>query len=152
MAASATYGDDPANSSLDQVRLLIGDTVCADALLSDNEILFFITECGNAAYAAVKAAEAIAGQFARSVTTRTGQVSKSLSDRMQHYLDLASRLQVRADAGAGSVAAPIFTALTEADKDVDRDDPNTVQPQFRIGQDDNPRQGADRVDDTLLNP
>ncbi len=149
MAAPATYGDDPTNSALDNVRLLVGDTVCEMALLSDSEIKFFLTDAGSAAFAAVKAAEAIAAKFAREITVKTGGVTKNLSDRMQHYLDLAARLLVRANEQVDG--APIFTALDRSSRD-DRLDESLVQPQFFIGQDDNPRKGDIGPDESLLDP
>ena len=68
---------------------------------------------------------------------------------MQHYLDLARRLDARAAETGG---APIFTALSKADKREDRNDPSLVQPQFRIGQDDNPRKASALTPDEILNP
>ena len=148
-ASGATYGANPEGSELDRVRLLIGDTDCANALLVDSEIQFYIDGCGSADFGAPRAAEAIAGKFARKVTTRTGGVSKSNSDLMQHYLDLANRLDARAAETGG---APIFTAMTKDDKRQDRLDPSLVQPQFRIGQDDNPRKAPVVTPDEILNP
>ena len=138
-ASGSTYGGNPESSELDRVRLLIGDTDCTNAHLTDAEIQFYIDGCGSADFGAPRAAEAIAGKFASKVTIRTGSVSKSNSDLMQHYLDLAKRLDARAAETGG---APIFTALTKSDKLDDRQDPSLVQPNFRIGQDDNPRKGA----------
>lgn len=133
---AATYGNDPENSELDHVRLLIGDTTCADALLLDNEINFFLANEANPCYAAAEAARAIAAKFARKVTIGTGGVSKSLSDLMQHFLDLARSLRIKADELGG---APVFTALRKSDKRADREDEDLVQPVFFVGQDDNPR-------------
>lgn len=149
----ATYGNDPANSSLDLVRFLIGDTECPSAFLSDNEINALVTLEGNAGYAAVRAAESIAGQFARKFDIKTGAVSKSQSQAFTHYMDLAKRLKADADAGGlgtGGAGAPIFTALTKDDKREDRLDESLVQPNFRIGQDDNPRQLRRRDQDPRL--
>lgn len=146
-ATGATYGNDPTNSALDEVRLLVGDTVCAKALLLDSEIQFFITEEGSAAFAAPRAAEAIAAKFCRDVDVSTGSVSKSLSQAAEAYRQLAKTLRARAEELGG---APIFTALTRDDKRQDRLDPDLVQPQFRIGQDDNPRKVARGRDESLL--
>lgn len=139
--AAATYGGDPENSPLDHVRLLVGDTECRDAFLRDSEINFFVANDGNAPRAAVSAAEAIAAKLARKINVRTGAVSKSLGDLMQHFLDLAKTLRAKADEVAG---APVFTALTKSDKLDDRLNEDLVQPQFRIAQDDNPRKVTSR--------
>ena len=136
VTAAATYGNDPENSELDQVRLLIGDTTCADALLLDSEINYFLATTATACYAAAEAARAIAAKFARKVTIGTGGVSKSLSDLMQHFLDLSKNLRTKADELGG---APVFTALRRNDKIEDREDEDLVQPTFFRGRDDNPR-------------
>lgn len=141
---TVTYSGNPADSDLDEIRFLTGDTnvtPTTNAILQDEEHQFLIDEAGSVAYGAPRAATSMAAKFARFVNVRTGAVSKNLSDQMQHFLDLAKRLQQRADEGAAGVSAgePIFTALTKSDKRTDRQDPDLVQPTFHIGQDDNPR-------------
>ncbi len=148
---TVTYSGNPADSDLDEIRFLTGDTnvtPTTNAILQDEEHQFLVDEAGSVAYGAPRAATSMAAKFARFVNVRTGAVSKNLSDQMQHFLDLAKRLQVRADELAG---APIFTALTKSEKREDRLDSDLVQPQFRIGQDDNPRKLAAR-DPDLQNP
>lgn len=145
-----TYTGDPSASDLEAVRFLVGDTTALTELLSDEEIQFLLDEIGSVDYAAVRAATAIAAKFARFVNVRTGAVSKNLSDQMQHYLDLAKRLQTRAEQGGldgTGTGPPIFTALSKSDKREDRLDSDLVQPQFRIGQDDNPRKLSARDPD-----
>ena len=136
------YTDDPENVPTDELRLLIGDTDTSDELLSDNEVDYYLDDAGgDAVWGAVRAATGVAAKFARKVTSTSGRVAKQLSDLMQHYLDLARRLEQRAEERSGT---PIFTALTIDDKRQDREDPNLVQPQFFIGQDDNPRKRTRR--------
>ncbi len=144
-----TYTGDPSASDLEEVRFLVGDTDSANELLSDEEILFLLAEIVSVAYTAVRAATAIAAKFARFVDVRTGAVSKALGVQMQHYLDLARRLEIRADEGGLGEGGPepVFTALTRTDKREDRLDSDLVQPQFRIGQDDNPRKLRSRDPD-----
>jgi hypothetical protein len=144
---AATYGNDPSGTPLDLVRLLVGDTECATAFLTDAEVDVFLASEGDAAYAAVRAAESIAAKLSRKIDIRTGGVSKSQSQAAAAYLKLAKRLQARADEVGG---APVFTALTKDDKLQDREDEGLVQPQFRIGQDDNPRQVFRREVDPKL--
>lgn len=148
---AATYSGNPADSDLDEIRFLTGDTdvlPVTDAILQDEEHQFLIDEEGSVAYAAVRAATSMAAKFARKFNVKTGGVSKSLGDQMQHFLDLAKRLKLRADEGVGTGgAAPIFTALTKSDHREDRLDSDLVQPQFRIGQDDNPRKLSARDPD-----
>lgn len=140
---AATYTGNPADSDKDESRFLTGDTDVtpeSNAILQDEEHQFLIDEAGSVGYAVVRAATSMAAKFARKFNVKTGGVSKSLGDQMQHFLDLAKRLKLRADEGIGTGAgAPIFTALTKSEKREDRLDSDLVQPQFRIGQDDNPR-------------
>lgn len=133
---AVTYGADPANSQLDEVRLLVGDTDCQTACLFDSEINFFLAKEGSAAFAAIRAAEACAAKCVRAIDTSTGSVRKALSQKFAQYKILVQDLKARADEVGG---APIFTALTREDKRQDRIDTGLVQPNFRIAMDDNPR-------------
>lgn len=133
---SSTYGGDPANSTLDEVRLLIGDTDCKIACLLDSEINFFLAEEGSSSFAAIRAAEACAAKCVRAIDVSTGSVRKSLSQKFAQYKILVQDLKARAAEQGG---APIFTALTRDDKRQDRIDTGLVQPNFRIAMDDNPR-------------
>jgi hypothetical protein len=135
------YTDDPENVPADELRLLIGDTDTTDELLSDAEVDFFLADDGSAIWGAVRACTAVAAKFARKVTSTSGRVSKQLSDLMQHYLDLARRLEQRAEEKSTGL---VFTALTRSDKQIDREDADLIQPQFFIGQDDNPRRRSAR--------
>ncbi len=137
-ATGSTYGADPANSELDEVRLLIGDTDCATACLLDSEILFLIAEAGSPAFGAVLAAEACAAKAARLYDVSTGAVRKALSQKFDHFKQLVKDLKARAEE-SGSGPAPVFTAMTHTQKDADRADADMVQPNMRIKQDDNPR-------------
>lgn len=82
---SATYGNDPENSPLDKVRLLVGDTVCETAYLTDQEIQMFLSQYGDACFAAPPVARTIAAKLARKVSQNAGGVSQNLSDLFKHY-------------------------------------------------------------------
>jgi hypothetical protein len=133
-APAATYGNDPANTPLDKVRLLVGDTVCATAFLSDQEIEFFIQQEGDADFAAPCAAKAIAAKVARRVTQSAGGVAQTLSDLFKHYTDLAASLQAKANLNVTVYAG----GLSVAEKELDRQDRDLVQPYFERGQMRNP--------------
>ena len=133
-APAATYGNDPANKPLDKVRLLVGDTVCSTAFLSDQEIEYFISEEGDADWAAPCAAKAIAAKLARRVTQSAGGVAQTLSDLFKHYNDLSASLLAKA-----SLNATIYAGgLSVAEKQLDRQDTDLVQPYFERGQMQNP--------------
>lgn len=124
----ATYGAKPDTSQLDHVRLLIGDTDCANPLLQDEEIQFFIQEEGATFCAAALAAESIAGKLARNTDYRAGGISKSKSQAFDHYMKLAKRLRARLseDGLVGFYAG----GLSEAEKISDRQNSDLPQPDF----------------------
>lgn len=148
---SATYGNDPANSPLDKVRFLVGDTDCPTAFLSDQEIEYLLVDEGGPDFAAPCAANAIAAKVARRVTQNAGGVSQSLSDLFTHFNTLAKKLLAKANASNLTIYAG---GLSVTEKKLDRQDQDLIQPYFERGQftnpdaDDKPRPRAgDRGDD-----
>lgn len=89
-----TYSGDPASSTRDAVRFLIGDTDSTDQLLQDAEITYVISESGGSVYqAAHDAAYAVASKFSRMATSKSvGDLSLSYSDRAKAFFDLANEL------------------------------------------------------------
>ena len=131
---SATYGNDPENSPLDKVRFLVGDTDCATAFLSDQEIDYLIAEEGGADFAAPCAANAIAAKVARRVTQSAAGVSQNLSDLFDHFNRLAKKLLAKANASTTIYAG----GLSVDEKVLDREDQDLTQPYFERGQMGNP--------------
>ncbi|MBC7340956.1 MAG: hypothetical protein H5U02_00620 [Clostridia bacterium] len=91
-----TYSGNPAGSALDQVRALIGDTDQENPILSDEEILFFLSEEGSARRAAPRAALAAAAKFAKEADKAIGDLRISLSQKADKYLQLAAALEASA--------------------------------------------------------
>ena len=89
-----SYSGDPASSTIDAIRFLIGDTDTTDQLLSNEEIQYCINEAGSSVYqAAHDCAYAIASKFSRLATSKSvGDLSLSYSDRAQAYFTLANEL------------------------------------------------------------
>lgn len=133
---SATYGNDPTNSALDQVRLLVGDTDCGEAFCTDQEIEFFIDQEGSPEFAAVCVAEAIAAKVARRVTQGGAGVTQALSDIFTHYKELAKDLLAKANVSGGVTVYAGGLSVTE--KELDHQDADLVQPYFERGQMQNP--------------
>lgn len=130
----ATYGNDPANSTTDQVRFLVGDTDPSKAYLSDEEIEFLVSDAGSATKAAPRAARAIAARCSRDVTYSTGEASKNLSDLVKHYRDLAKELEARLDLGGLTVYAG---GISADEWPTDAEDTDLVQTEVEVGQHDN---------------
>lgn len=98
----------------DKVRLEIGDTDTADAMLSDEEIDNFLTErtvldstggttSVNIPAAAADAAGAIAAKYARRFDFASDGQSFSVAQRVGHYMSLERTLRNR----SGGIAVPI---------------------------------------------
>ena len=118
----------------DAIRLRVGDTDTNDQQLQDEEIAFFLLQSSNdITFAALRAAEALAGRFARQVAVSQGPASFGAQDRYQHYRDLAAAIEeeIRRE-GAEFFAG----GRSKADKRALDDDTDLVQPAFAIGQDD----------------
>lgn len=92
---SFTYND-PSDSDLEAVRLLVGDTVEADHLLEDEEIEFFLSQEPSVHYAASASCEAIASKVAREVSFSAEGASIQLSQQYQHYREMSRSLRMEA--------------------------------------------------------
>lgn len=118
-----TY-DTALTAQKDQVRLIVGDTDSADALLADEEIVWLIAQEGGVAQAAIAACNAIAAKLARETDLKVsdggGSIAVSGQRTAQQYLDLAKTLQAR----LGSKGLTVFAGgLTDSDG-------NEKQPAF----------------------
>ncbi len=131
---TASYGDDPAGSTLDEVRLLVGDTDVERAKLSDAEINHFLASEGGTMYAALQAARAILARLADRVTYATGRVSKSVSDQFTHYQEVVADLESRAQTSV----APYAGGISESDRETDAADSDLTQPYFTTDMLDSP--------------
>lgn len=129
-AATWTYGNDPAGSTLDRIRFLIGDTQDTDQLASDQELQWLLSEHGVYPGAA-RACLAIAARFARCMDRSTGSLSRSYSQKFQHYRELATQLE---EGQEKKLALPFAGGYSRAQKDARKDDIETVPSAFQRGQ------------------
>lgn len=134
-----SYSGDPTVSTRDQVRFLIGDTDSTDQQLLDKEIDWLLIETGtapNAYEAAIAACTTLAARYSRKANKTTGDLSISSGDIAKHYRDLKADL--RQNAMRHSVPVPYSAGMRDSDRDIDSEDDDMVQPEFRVGMDDNP--------------
>jgi len=137
---SWSYSRDPQDSSLDEVRFLVGDTDSDDQLISDEEIEYLIAKWtpvyGSNIMVAAMAAESIAAKFAREVAYAADGVSVGVQELQQKFDMLATSLRdqyKQYDIGSGPVVEGVLWA--------EYPDP-TIRPTiFGIHQTDNPRAG-----------
>lgn len=114
----------------DKVRFYIGDTVSTDQLLSDQEILFAITEAGNVRLAASLCASKKAAEWARLADLKEGQLSISYSQRSKQMLAIAEALQDVATLIDPPI--PFAGGVYVADKETLEADETIVQPAFSV--------------------
>ena len=129
-----TYDGDPSANERDEVRWLVGDTDTTDQLVTDEEIAYALAKCATPTLAAAAVCDAISAKFSREADRRVGDVSLSASQKAKAYKTLADDL--RSDAGV--LALPTFGGISIAAKETIDEDTDSVQPSFRIGQDDHP--------------
>lgn len=85
------------STTLDKVRLVIGDTDSASYELSDDEINYFLGDRGdNVLLAAADCCDALAAKYARAYDFTTDGQSFKRSQAAQAYREQAVRLRARA--------------------------------------------------------
>jgi hypothetical protein len=121
---SVTFGNNPAGSNLDLVRVLINDTT---GRLSDETINYFLTSEASVWYAAAMCAETIGGQYSQTGDLTVGDLSIRRS--VVEYRNLAKQLRARGSRGA----VPFAGGMTQSAKLTETLDTDRVPPAFTIG-------------------
>jgi phosphoribosylamine-glycine ligase len=137
---TATYTNRPGVRDIDTVRREIDDRDCdpeTDALLSDEEIQYYIDSNSHILLAAAAAAESVAMTFASDgATKQVGdlRIDYGTEGRSASYTTMADKLRKRAYKKAG---ANIYAGgVSQSDKTAIESDTDRVQPVFTIGMDD----------------
>ncbi len=131
-----TYSGDPSASSREAVRYMIGDTNYSDQLLSDQEIDYQLTQSGSIAIAASDCCLAIAARFARCIDKSVGSLSRTFSQKHQHYLQLSADLSKK---GSASPVAPWASGWSRSGKEAVDDNTDRERTFARKGIHDNNR-------------
>lgn len=135
-----TYSGDPSTSTRNYVRFLLNDTDSTDALFSDEELSYVITEWNGDAYdAARECAEILIARFARLADSSSKSVgdisvSESYSSKIAHYKELANSLFQR----KMRKSPPAPWAKSDALKSTDDKTTTDFATDFVVGQMDNP--------------
>lgn len=135
-----TYSGDPSTSTRNYVRFLLNDTDSTDALFSDEEINYVVSEWSGDAYeSARELAEILIARFARladSTSKSVGDisVSESYSSKVAHYQALANSLLIR----KMRKSPPRPWASADAMKSTDDRTTTDFSTDFVLGQMDNP--------------
>lgn len=139
---SATYTNNPAGNDVDFVRLTIGDTNCAAAVvkLSDDEIQMRLDEESSRERAAWRSCEDVVSFLtAQSSDFGAGTQRESHSQTLAHYRQLANDLKTR---GSSEFAAMRAGGLSLDEKEDRLAEEDRVQPQFRTNRFRNERAGG----------
>lgn len=120
---------DPADSPVDSVRFLIGDTDLSAPQLSDGEIQFALYQNANVYAAAAICARALSARYARRVDTRFETVESKYSQLRDNYEMLARSLDAQAKK-KGTLGAPIAGGISRAEVEAAQADMNRVKPFF----------------------
>lgn len=130
-----TYSGDPRSSDKDAVRFLIGDTVSKDPLLQDAEILFALASSAGRYAAAATLCRSLAARMSREADVVDRDLRTALSTRARSFLRMAAEYENRSlFFGPG---LPYAGGISIADKVLQEDNPDRVEPQYNLGMDDN---------------
>ena len=150
---SFSYSGDPGANSIDAVRFLLGDTVEAEAIFTDEEISWALTQNSNVYFAGALIADGAVAKFSggsnSNVKTKTvGALSISYSDseKAQEYRKLAGQLRVKG--AINSKWQPYSGGISRADKKAMEQDTDWDKPFFVRGMHDYP--GANLKPNELL--
>jgi hypothetical protein len=127
---------DPADSPVDAVRFLLGDTG-TPSQLSDAEITFALDQNANIYGAAALCARALAARYARQVDTRFETVESKYSQLRSSFENLARSLDQQAKR-SGGMGLPMAGGISKAEVETVDADTDRVKPFFRDAQFANP--------------
>lgn len=91
-----TYDGDPSESSLEEVRFLVGDTDKDEPLLQDEEIEYLLSVFpdpgeGPAYITAAAAASAIAAKFSKQMDKSVGRLSIQYTQRHKQFVEMSDK-------------------------------------------------------------
>ena len=140
---------DLATNETDQLRLEIGDTDINNQLLQNEEIVWAITQESGYWGSAARCCEMIARFFIGKADVRLGRALMITYSRMaEQYLDMASRLRLKASAAS----PPYFGGVLVADKLALEQNFGVTQPAFTRTMQQNPWTGGYTPDTLGVSP
>ena len=131
-----SYSGDPANSTNDSIRFLIGDTDTNDRLITDEEIAYIVTQQGSVNRSASECCRAIAAKFARNMNRSIGGLQADFAAKYRQYLELADNLRAKDETAPVS---PFLSGYKKDEKQAREDDTNREMIYVRKGFQDNKR-------------
>jgi len=146
-----SYSGNPADSAVDAVRFLTGDTDTNDQLLDNEEIAWTnnqITGSDTATTAlyevSYRCMVAIASKFSRLADQTVGDLRVDMFQKATNAREQAALLKQQA-LREGNTPVPYAGGISVSDKQIDQENSDIVQPYFSRGQWTNSRGGANDV-------
>ena len=124
-----SYSGDPARSSRDNVRFLIGDTSKQDQLLQDAEIDWVLSQYNAPINAAIRCCEVIMAKFSRLADESIGGLHVSFSQKATSYRSLRKDLVRRL---ATEDCTPYCGGISKADVQAVKARTDRVPTEFSI--------------------
>jgi len=124
------YSGNPAGSDRDAVRWHLGDVNEDEQLTRDEEIEYSLAISRDVNGAVVMCAESIAAQLTREADMKVGQLSVSLSDKAEHFWQLAAKYRSKSLV----YAIPSVGGISISEKEYQDEDEDRVKPRFERGQ------------------
>jgi hypothetical protein len=135
-----TFGNNPAVSVLDSVRLSIGDIDTTDQLITDEAINWSLSvSSNNALRAGAFCCKMIAAFFARQVNSSIDTYNIQASQKYSQYLAMATILEEQAKKqGANAFGIPYVGGISVDEINTVRMDDARLRSMFFVGQFTNP--------------
>ena len=137
-----SYTGNPLTSTIDAVRLEIGDTLANQHEVEDEEILYAYSKEGTVVKAAARIAEMLAARYAKREDFRAGGIQSVKTTMSAKFATMARRLRARG-VRAGSFIAPSTSVAAKQETETDTDSPPHA---FKRGLHDNPDVDEDTDD------
>lgn len=137
---SFTYNPEVISTDLAKVRTIIFDTDSSDALLTDEQINYFLTVNSNVFAAAALAARTIQAQFARQADISIESVAKKFSQKSAQYAKLADNLDKQAT--QEDLVSPSNLGVSIEETDEQRAESDRRQEKFFVDKFSNPPEGT----------
>lgn len=126
-----TYTNDPANSTLDRVRVLLGDIDSTVPLVTDEVLNYYISENSTAEGAAADAADHLAAKYAIDVNNTNVSLSVSAGERHRQFRALAADLRSRRNIKALMNATILVGGISKTERDSLEADTDDIPSRFR---------------------
>ena len=129
---SWSYTADPLNNSVDELRLLIGDTNSSDPQLQDEEIGYFLAKYASVNQATIAAVTNLIAKYSRLSDETTAELSIKWSQKAQAYRRLKDDLSDPVNA-ASSAPVSFGGGISNTDIDTRRSNSDRFDETFKVG-------------------